>query len=136
MSNGGCQRTLLASAALKGKSKPSTGDRNVVCAFENQKPFAAIPQKPIGGFDFQVTLCTDGASDKVTSVALSRAVPGDASRPRHQFCVSSLAAWQEEVDDGNDGQRHQRDEDEPFSLRNVFKRHPLSPDGTVIPSSP
>jgi hypothetical protein len=60
-----------ALAASKGEAKSNVpGDRNVVCAFDTQKPFATIPQKSIGGFNFQVTFCTDG-SDKVTSVALS-----------------------------------------------------------------
>jgi hypothetical protein len=56
-------------AASKGEAKPSSGDPNVVCAFQGQKAFATVSKKSIGGFDFQVTLCTDG-SDKATSVAL------------------------------------------------------------------
>jgi hypothetical protein len=56
-------------AASKGEARVESGP-NIVCAFDTQTPFATIPRKSIGGFDFQVTLCTDG-SDKVTSVALT-----------------------------------------------------------------
>jgi hypothetical protein len=55
--------------ASKGEARVESGP-NIVCAFNTQTPFATIPQKVIGGFTFQVTLCTEG-SDKVTSVALS-----------------------------------------------------------------
>lgn len=58
-----------AIGASKGEAKFASGS-NVVCALDSQKPFATIPKKSIDGFDFRVTLCTDG-SDKVTSVALS-----------------------------------------------------------------
>ncbi len=60
-----------AIAASKGEAHAEQG-AEIVCAFNTQTPFATIPRKSIGGFDFQVTLCTDG-SDKVTSVALSPA---------------------------------------------------------------
>jgi hypothetical protein len=55
--------------ASKGEARVESGP-NIVCAFDSQTPFASIPRKAIGGFTFQVTLCTEG-SDKVTSVALS-----------------------------------------------------------------
>jgi hypothetical protein len=58
-----------AVAASKGEAHAESGP-NIVCAFNSQTPFATIPRKMIGGFTFQVTLCTEG-SDKVTSVALS-----------------------------------------------------------------
>lgn len=58
--------------ASRGEAIPVQGDRNVVCAFNPQVPFATIPRKDLGGFEFQVTFCTDGG-DKVTSVALSPA---------------------------------------------------------------
>jgi len=56
--------------ASKGEARVLKPGDDVVCAFTTQTPFATIPKKTIGGFDFQVTLCTGGA-DKVTSVALS-----------------------------------------------------------------
>jgi hypothetical protein len=55
--------------ASKGEARVESGP-NIVCAFNTQTAFATIPRKVIGGFTFQVTLCTEG-SDKVTSVALS-----------------------------------------------------------------
>jgi hypothetical protein len=58
-----------AVGASKGEARVESGP-NIVCAFNTQTPFATIPRKMIGGFTFQVTLCTEG-SDKVTSVALS-----------------------------------------------------------------
>jgi hypothetical protein len=58
-----------AITAAKGEARVEEG-AEIVCAFSPQKPFATVPRKSIAGFDFQVTLCTDG-SDKVTSVALS-----------------------------------------------------------------
>jgi len=59
-----------AIAASKGEARIESG-AEIVCAFNTQTPFATIPRKSIGGFDFQITLCTDGSSDRVTSVALS-----------------------------------------------------------------
>lgn len=61
-----------AIAASKGQAKAIKPGDDVVCAFVAQTPFATIPQKSIGGYDFQVTLCTDH-SGKVSSVALSPA---------------------------------------------------------------
>lgn len=58
--------------ASKGEAIPVQGGKDVVCAFNTQVPFARIPRKPLGGFEFQVIFCTDGG-DKVTSVALSPA---------------------------------------------------------------
>jgi hypothetical protein len=55
--------------ASKGEAHVESGP-NIVCAFNTQVPFATIPRKAVGGFTFQVTLCTEG-SDKVTTVALS-----------------------------------------------------------------
>src|SRR5262249_51625975 len=48
-------------------------------------------------------------------------------RPAASFASSAFSAWQDQVEDGNDRQRHQRDEDEAFGLRNMFEWHPLSP---------
>lgn len=56
--------------ASKGEAIPVQAGKDVVCAFNTQVPFARIPRKSIGGFEFQVTFCTDGG-DKVTSVALT-----------------------------------------------------------------
>jgi hypothetical protein len=53
----------------KGEARVESGP-NIVRAFNTQAPFATIPQKAIGGFTFQVTLCTE-ESNRVTSVALS-----------------------------------------------------------------
>lgn len=58
--------------ASKGEAHFLKPGDDVVCAFTTQTPFATIPKKTIGGFDFQITFCTEGA-DKVTSVALSAA---------------------------------------------------------------
>jgi hypothetical protein len=64
----------------------------------------------------------------------------DGPAAEHVFCPaaaerpSPFAAWQDQVEDCNDCQRHQRDEDKTFGLRNVFKRHFLSPLGQQIPS--
>jgi hypothetical protein len=55
-----------AIAASKGEARAEQG-ADIVCAFNTQKLFATIPQKSIGGFNFQVTLCTEGA-DKVSPV--------------------------------------------------------------------
>lgn len=56
-------------AASKGEARAVNNGPNVGCAFDTQIPFAFISRKNIGGFDFDITLCTEG-SDKVTSVAL------------------------------------------------------------------
>lgn len=56
--------------ASKGEARFLKPGEDVVCAFTTQTPFATIPKKTIGGFDFQVTFCTEGA-DRITSVALS-----------------------------------------------------------------
>jgi hypothetical protein len=40
------------------------------------------------------------------------------------------AAWQNQIENCNDRQRHQRDENEALGLRNILQRHPLRP--TVV----
>jgi hypothetical protein len=43
---------------------------------------------------------------------------------------SPPAAWQNQIENCNDRQRHQRDENEALGLRNILQRHPLHP--TVV----
>jgi hypothetical protein len=59
--------------ASNGEARFLKPGDDVVCAFTTQTPFAMISKKSIGGFDFEVTFCTEGATDRVTSVALSPA---------------------------------------------------------------